>query len=36
MFGFIVLPPSLFAVTGTSDDAFDTNQVREVAREKMG
>ena len=34
MFGFIVLPPSLFAVTGTFDDAFDTSQAREVAREQ--
>ncbi|MGA9032498.1 MAG: hypothetical protein WB402_08290 [Sulfuricaulis sp.] len=34
MFGFIVLPPSLFAVTGTFDDAFDTSQAREAVREQ--
>jgi hypothetical protein len=34
MFDFIVLPPSLFAVTGTFDDAFDTSQAREVAHEQ--
>jgi hypothetical protein len=34
MFGFIVVPPSLFAVTGTFDDAFDASQACEVAREQ--
>ncbi|HSD97055.1 MAG TPA: hypothetical protein VLB06_07925 [Sulfuricaulis sp.] len=34
MFGFIVLSPSLFGVTGTFDDAFDASQARDVALEQ--